>query len=302
MTAPATKAMTLADLDQDHIRGWIGRSTEAEDLVTPRLVAEYRATFGARLMAVSEGEAPLGMNWCLAPAIAPTDELGEDGHPARGGFLPPVPLPRRMWAGGAVEHRGSLRVGDRVVRRSSVDDVTFKDGRTGPLCFVTVRHSYETERGVALSERHDIVYRGADPAPGAPAGSPKSPEARQPAAPRHGDLTWRVEASPVLLFRYSAMTFNGHRIHYDQPYVTGVEGYPGLIVHGPVQGTLCLNLVATLLGAPPARFSFRNLSPLTAGTPFEVAAARRPDGTVACWTRSADGRICMEGEGSRVQG
>ena len=287
--------MSLADLDQDHLRGWIGRSMEAEDLVTARLVAEYSATFDPRLVAVPAGDAPLGLNWCLAPAIAPMVELGEDGHPARGGFLPPVPLPRRMWAGGAVEHHAPLRVGDEVVRRSSVEDVTFKEGRTGPLCFVTVRHTYATRRGPALSERHDIVYRGADPSP-APT-RPATPPSR-PAADRPSDVTWRVEASPVMLFRYSALTFNGHRIHYDRPYVTGVEGYAGLIVHGPVQGTLCLNLVATLLGGTPTRFGFRNLSPLTAGMPFDVAAARQPDGTVTCWTRSADGRICMEGEGA----
>ena len=292
--AAGNAAMTLADLDQDHLRGWIGRSMEAEDVVTARLVAEYRATFDPRLMAAPAGDAPLGLNWCLAPAIAPMAELGEDGHPARGGFLPPVPLPRRMWAGGAVEHHAPLRVGDAVVRRSSVEDVTFKEGRTGPLCFVTVRHTYATRRGPALTERHDIVYREADPSP-----APSRPVKVAPAvADRRSDATWRVEASPVMLFRYSAMTFNGHRIHYDQPYVTGVEGYAGLIVHGPVQGTLCLNLVASLLGGTPARFGFRNLSPLSAGAPFDVAAARHPDGTVTCWTRSADGRICMEGEGA----
>ena len=290
MTAQTT---TPADLDREHLRGWIGRTAEASDVVTPRLLAEYRATFEPRLMPVPADEAPLGLNWCLAPAIAPIHELGEDGHPARGGFLPPVPLPRRMWAGGAVEHHAPLWVGDEVTRRSSVEGVTFKEGRTGPLCFVTVRHAYATQRGLALSERHDIVYRGADPAP-AP---PREPSAPRPAgAARHADVTWQVAASPVLLFRYSAMTFNGHRIHYDQPYVTDVENYPGLIVHGPVQGTLCLNLAAMLIGAVPARFSFRNLSPLTAGTSFTVAAARRPDGTVTCWTQSADGRICMEGE------
>ena len=283
---------TLADLDIEHLKGWIGRSMEASDLVTPRLVAEYRATFGSRLMGVPADEAPLGLNWCLAPAIAPTDELGADGHPARGGFLPPVPLPRRMWAGGAVEHHAPLRVGDHVTRRSSVEGVACKEGRTGPLCFVTVRHAYMTDRGLALTERHDIVYRGADTASTKPMGPAPAGDAR------HADVSWQVEASPVLLFRYSAMTFNGHRIHYDQPYVTDVEGYAGLVVHGPIQGTLCLNLIATLLGGTPARFGFRNLSPLTAGPSFTVAAARRPDGTVTCWTQSADGRICMEGEGA----
>ena len=202
-----------------------------------------------------------------------------------------------MWAGGAVEHHAPLHLGDRVVRRSSVEDVTFKEGRSGPLCFVTVRHAYATDRGPALSERHDIVYRGADPSPASPGPPPKAPASPPTGDARASDLTWRVEASPVLLFRYSAMTFNGHRIHYDQPYVTGVEGYAGLVVHGPIQGTLCLNLVATLLGAAPARFGFRNMSPLIAGAPFEVSGARRSDGSIGCWTRAADGRICMEGEG-----
>jgi 3-methylfumaryl-CoA hydratase len=280
------------ELDVAHLQQWIGRNAEADDLVTPRLVAEYRATFAPRLFETREGEAPLGLHWCLSPPISPMADLGPDGHPTTGGFLPPVPLPRRMWAGGEIETHEALRVGDGVTRTSTIGDVTAKQGRSGPLCFVAVRHSYATVRGLAVTERHDIVYRAAD------AGSGQRPAPSTAAPPRHADLRWTIETSPVLLFRYSAMTFNGHRIHYDQPYVTGVEFYPGLVVHGPVQATLCFNIAAELLGTVPRRFRYRNLAPLTAGDAFTVAGAKHADGTVASWTESADGRTCMEGEAS----
>ena len=276
-------------MDIDHLRTWIGREARDEDLLTPRLVAEYRATFAPRLFETGT-DAPLGLHWCLSPAIAPTEALGLDGHPERGGFLPPVPLPRRMWAGGEIETHGALRPDDAVTRTSTIADVSPKSGRTGPLCFVAVRHAYATARGLAVSERHDIVYRAA-----ASQAVPVAPPVAASARP--SDLAWEIEASPVLLFRYSAMTFNGHRIHYDHPYVTGVEGYAGLVVHGPIQATLCFNMAAVLLGAAPSRFRYRNLSALTAGGVFAVKGALRPGGSVACWTEGADGRVCLEGEG-----
>ena len=217
----------MPPIDIDHLRGWIGRTREVEDLVTPRLVAEYRATLAPHLAPVPEGEAPLALHWCLAPETPPADTLGPDGHAAKGGFLPPVPLPRRMWAGGEVEILGPLRLGDRVARRETVSDVAVKEGRTGTLCFVTVRHEYLTERGPAIRERQDIVYREAS-RPGEALPAPRM-------APAEAEAAWSVEANPVLLFRYSAMTFNGHRFHYDHPYATGVEGYAGLVVHGPMQ-------------------------------------------------------------------
>lgn len=286
-------------VDIDHLRGWIGREAEAVDLVTPRLAAEFRATFAPSLAATDEGEAPLAIHWCLSPAIVPAAEVGPDGHPKRGGFLPPVPLPRRMWAGGEVEIHGPLRVGDSVTRRSTIEDVRLKEGRSGALCFVAVRHEYLTARGLAVSERHDIVYREAETsAPAAPVGKTPAKPAPPKPEPRHADLTWSVEASPVLLFRYSALTFNGHRIHYDLPYVTGEEGYAGLVVHGPIQATLLLNAAAALGGRPPRRFRYRGLSPLIAGGSFTVSAARGADGGITCWTQSADGRTCMEAEAS----
>lgn len=272
----------------DQLKSWIGRTEEASDLVTPRLVASYEATFAPHLAPYPQGEAPLALHWCLAPPIAPMAALGEDGHPAKGGFLPPIPLPRRMWAGGTIETIAPLQSGDMVTRRSRIADIAYKEGRSGPLCFVAVDHELATPRGVALRERHNIVYRQA----ARPGAEPASPT---PAEHRPTDLAWTVEASPVLLFRYSALTFNGHRIHYDEPYVTEVEGYAGLVVHGPIQATLIMNIITTLSGGEPIRLDYRGLAPLIAGEPFQVKAKRLADGAIAAWTEGADGRVRMEG-------
>ncbi|MFH6782796.1 MULTISPECIES: FAS1-like dehydratase domain-containing protein [Methylobacterium] len=280
----------MPEIDIDHLRSWIGRSRDVEDFVTPRLVAEYRATLAPHLAPVADGEAPLALHWCLGPETPAADALGPDGHAAKGGFLPPVPLPRRMWAGGEVETLAPLRVGDRVVRRETVADVAVKTGRTGTLCFVTVRHDYETERGPAIRDRQDIVYREAS-RPGDAAPAPK-PAPDEDAA--GNDTAWSVEANSVLLFRYSAMTFNGHRFHYDFPYATQVEGYAGLVVHGPMQASLLLNLAAARLGRVPARFRYRGVAPMIAGSRFAVAGRREGDGFRA-WT-AVDGHVHMEAE------
>ncbi|WP_186417968.1 MaoC family dehydratase N-terminal domain-containing protein [Bosea sp. CS1GBMeth4] len=273
----------------DHLKSWIGKTEVASDLITPRLVASYEATFSPHLAPYREGEVPLALHWCLAPPIAPIRELGADGHPAKGKFLPPVPLPRRMWAGGRIETVAPLRIGDEVIRRSTIGDVTYKEGRAGPLCFVAVAHEIIGPRGLALRERHDIVYREA----AGPADSPRP--APVTAGPRAADLAWTVEASPVLLFRYSALTFNGHRIHYDHPYVTGVEGYAGLVVHGPIQASLIMNIIATLSGGAPIRLDYRGLAPLIAGEAFQVKAKRLEDGAITAWTEGSDGLVRMEG-------
>jgi 3-methylfumaryl-CoA hydratase len=276
-------------MDIDHLKTWIGRTEEASDIVTPRLVRSFDATFAPHVAPHGAGEAPLALHWCLAPPIAPITAVGADGHAAKGEFLPPVPLPRRMWAGGTIETVSPLCEGDLVTRRSTIGDISYKEGRTGPLCFVAVDHEIATERGVALRERHNIVYREAA-SPGAqPAPTPA------PAEPQPADLTWTVEASPVLLFRYSAITFNGHRIHYDHPYVTGVEGYDGLVVHGPIQATLMLNIIATLSGGEPIQLDYRGVAPLIAGASFLVKARRLPDGGIRAWTEGADGGVRMEG-------
>jgi 3-methylfumaryl-CoA hydratase len=282
----------MTSIDMSAVKQWIGRSREAEEVIAPRLVEAYRATLAPHLAPVEAGDAPLALHWCLAPELAPTGALGPDGHSLGSGFLPPLPLPRRMWAGGEVETLAPLRLGDRVIRRSVIADISLKEGRSGPLCFVTVHHELATGRGLAIRERQDLVYRAAIAAGAGPVASSSATPADE--APRQADLTWRVDATPVLLFRYSALTFNGHRIHYDHPYATGVEGYPGLLVHGPLQATLLLNLAASLGGRAPHRFNYRAVSPLVAGRPFDLRALRDSAGAVECWSADMAGSIAMK--------
>jgi 3-methylfumaryl-CoA hydratase len=273
--------------DIDLLRQWIGRTTEASDIVTAQLVKGLRATLFLPIGEPKKGDAaPFTVHWCLAPTVVPASELGPDGHPARGGFLPPVPLPRRMWAGGELEFLDSLRVGDEVTRSSRIKDVSLKSGSTGMLCFVAVDHEIKTPRGTAIRERHDIVYRDVTTgsAPAKPTGAP-------PVA-KHRETHF---ADPVLLFRYSALTFNGHRIHYDRDYVTKVEGYPGLIFHGPMQAALLVEFAAKLHGgAAPRKFVYRGVQPLFEGSEFSVNADETADG-MELWTANSQGAPTMKG-------
>ena len=215
-------------------------------------------------------------------------QLGPDGHPTRGGFLPPVPLPRRMWAGGELEFFDTLRVGDESKRTSRIADVTMKTGSTGVLCFVSVEHEVTTPRGIAIRERQDIVYR--DASTGQPAPQAKPAAAPPPAQHRESHM-----ADPVLLFRYSALTFNGHRIHYDRDYVTKVEGYPGLIFHGPLQAAFIVEFAAKLHGGtPPKKFSYRGVQPLFEGSEFSVNANETGAG-MELWTANSAGPADHEG-------
>ena len=274
-------------MDETQFAEWIGRESESEDIVTPRLAASYRAIFGGRLAPVGADEAPLGIHWCLSPAIAPMEALGPDGHPAKNRDLPPIPQPRRMWAGGSLETLAPIKVGDTVKRISTIGSITRKEGRSGELWFVAVHHDYVTPRGTAIRERHDIVYREA-----ANPGTARTtaPEPAPAAEPVEGE--WLVETPSTLLFRYSAVTFNGHRIHYDLPYVTGVEGYDGLVVHGPIQATLLLNFATASLGRVPERFSYRGVAPAIAGGPVRVR--RTPDTEAGFRTESVSGTVHME--------
>jgi 3-methylfumaryl-CoA hydratase len=258
---------------------WIGRRETSDDVVTPSLLARFTATFD---MAASDVLPALG-HWCLCLPAAATSELGADGHPRRGAFLPPVELPRRMWAGGRVEWFDELREGDEVRRLSTVADLREKDGRSGPLVFVTVGHELFTPRGLAIRERQDIVYRG----PGA------SPAAGEQAD--RGDWSATVTPSEVLLFRYGALTFNAHRIHHDVPYATGVEGYDGLVVHGPLLATLLAASAVSHSGRSLASFEFRATKPVIAPAPFDVCGARAGEGA-ALWIRDAAGHRCMAAE------
>jgi 3-methylfumaryl-CoA hydratase len=280
--------------DIDHLRQWIGRTQEATDVITAQLVKGLRATLFLDIGNPAEGDlAPFTTHWCLAQPVVAMSELGTDGHPARGGFLPPVPLPRRMWAGGQIEFIDSLRVGDTVTRSSRISDVTMKTGSTGALCFVAVNHTITTPRGIAIKERHDIVYRDIAPAGEANTAPAKAPPPAPAAKYRESHL-----ADPVLLFRYSALTFNGHRIHYDRDYVTKVEGYPGLIVHGPLQASLLIEFAARLRGGKaPAKFVYRGLQPLFDGAEFSVNGNETAAG-LEVWTANAAGVPTMKGTAS----
>lgn len=269
------------------LQDWIGRTHEVEDIVTPRLVASYRAMLGSHLAAPQADAAPLALHWCLAPDIADAGLLGPDGHPAKGGFLPPVTLPRRMWAGSDLRLPGTLATGDTVRRRSTIAKIEEKHGRSGPLVFVTVRHEWCNDAGPAVEEDQIIVYREAA---GPGAASPEAPSREHPSVPHER----AVEIDPVLMFRYSALTFNGHRIHYDYPYATGIEHYPGLVIHGPLQATLLLNFAASIHGRPPRYFSFRGTSPAAGMQTLTLRAAPDSAGGLALEVHSATMQVTMK--------
>lgn len=265
-----------------HLRQWIGREERQSEQLTSALVERFEATLGTSA-AVIDGHAPLAIHWCLTqPAIA-AEGLGPDGHPARGGFLPPVPLPRRMWAGGELSFIAPLRTGELVTRISRIADVTHKLGRSGELVFVTIEHDILSGDTVALKERQNIVYRAMDKLAGQPA--PSEPAVDATAA----DRSEMVEATTTLLFRYSALTFNGHRIHYDLDYAREREGYQGLVVHGPLQATLLLHMAARMNGnQPPTHFAYRGVAPLVHGGTFSLNAAGTAD-RIELWTAGRDG-------------
>ena len=280
--------MTPSDTD---LRAWIGRSETVRDTIVPTPVAALAATLDHPAAPVETGMVlPPLWHWLYFLPLHRQSEIGADGHAKRGGFLPPVPLPRRMWAGSQFEFRAPIRVGDRVTRTSTIADVSTKTGRTGTLVFVKVRHELRCNDAAdpALVEVHDIVYREAR--------RPDDVEPPPQTAPT--EAAWRREIVPddVLLFRYSALTFNGHRIHYDRRYVTEVEGYPGLVVHGPLIATLLLDLLRREAPAAElASFRFKALRPTFDLHPFHVNGTPQPDGkTVRLWASDHDGWLTMD--------
>lgn len=287
--APAE--MPAADIDIARLKGWEGKTRTVEDVVAPDRVAAMAATLDWERAPPTGAALPPGWHWLFFNGAARMSELGPDGHPKRGGFLPPVPLPRRMWAGGRLAFPGALRVGETARRESAVVSVEGKRGRSGDLVFVCVRHRmFGADGKLAVEEEHDIVYRGA------PAGEASKPRP-VPAPP---GAAWRreIRPDPVLLFRYSALTFNGHRIHYDRSYATEAEGYPGLVVHGPLIATLLLDLLGQERPAARIeRFAFRATSPLFDTAPFTVNGVPAADArSVRLWAAGPDAALAMEAE------
>jgi 3-methylfumaryl-CoA hydratase len=267
------------------IAQWIGKTETRSDTVTAGPMAALSATLDRDDPAPRQGDPlPPFWHWLYFLDRHRASELGADGHARRGGFLPPVPLPRRMWAGGRFEFHHALHVGDPITRETRVVDIQEKTGRSGPLVFVLVRHEISNAGGLAITEEHDIVYRDHGPA---------APVQDAPA-----DAIWEriIKPDDVVLFRYSALTFNAHRIHYDRRYATEVEGYPGLVVHGPFIATLLLDLLRRHApGANVTRFNFRAVSPLFDTAPF-VVCGKPEGGMVHLWAKDAAGHLAMSAD------
>jgi len=283
--------------ESEDLQAWVGRTETREDVIGVERCVSMQATLDAGGTALETGDAlPPLWHWLYFWDIAPRSGLGRDGHPALGGFLPPVGPARRMWAGSRVSFPGDLRLGERATRVSTIDSVTEKTGRSGRLVFVTVRHEITGGAGLAIVDEHDIVYREDTGEAGASA---------RPGEPAPDDAVWTeaVEPDPTLLFRYSALTFNGHRIHYDRDYARDVEGYGGLVVHGPLLATLMVGLAGR--SWPERRisgFEFRGHRPVFDTEDFTVsgrpAAEADGDSAIDVWIANGAGMLAMKGRTS----
>lgn len=270
-------------MDITELQKWVGKTETQTDQITATPLAAMSATLDIDAPQPRPGDpVPSLWHWLWFLSIHRQSELAADGHAARGGFLPPVPLPRRMWAGGRFEFQRPLRVGETFTRTSRIVSVEQKKGRSGALVFVVVRHEIGNSDGVVLTEEQDIVYREHSKR-----GDPERTPERAPAG-----SAWEriVHADDVLLFRYSALTFNAHRIHYDRRFATEAEGYPGLVVHGPLIATMLLDLLRqNMPEAKVMRFAFRSVSALHDTAPFALCGKHEIDGTVFLWAKDASG-------------
>ena len=276
-------------VDIDHLRKWIGKIDNVTDYVTPIVEQRYRATLNMDIGNPKDGEpVTSGLHWMLGWNLVKNDELGVDSHPALGEFLPPVPLPRRMWAGSEIKVLKPIRVGDKVVKQSTVADIQVKDGRTGLLCFVTAEYNFLVNDEVTINENHNIVYRDISKSGGGSGYSKDIPE--------KADLSEKIFMHPTILFRYSAIGFVGHRIHYDHPYTVNEENYPGLIVHGPLQATYLLRAAEKLMGKPVKSFTHKVMAPVFADSEYMVGVDKMDDGSVSCWGATKEFGVTMRAE------
>lgn len=277
MAGPVPSATT-----PDEARAWIGRSQTRDGALTPELAAMMVGALGHPASPpppVHPGApVPPLWHWAAFPEVVPLSGLGPDGHAKLGGFLPPLPFNRRMWAGGRLIFRGSLTIGERITRRSEIRSIEFKTGGTGNMAFVRVGHDLTGESGATIHEEQDLVYL--------PIPDSYRPPRTLP-APEAPVLDEWLEAGPVRLFRYSAATYNGHRIHYDRTYAAEVEHYPGLVVHGPMQATLLMDAATRHTGKPPRRFDYRGVHPMFDGMLRLVAVADGPRALSLCTVAEA---------------
>ena len=280
----------MSEIDIEYLRQWIGRSDTRSETLSASAATLLAATLDAERLEFFGGEIlPPLFHWLYFPAACRLSNIGSDGHPALSGFLPPIPLRRRMWAAGGVDFRRPLLVGDHVTRTTRIVDISLKVGRSGPLLFVKLHHEIvDGDRRTALEETQDLVYRD----------DARAGERAATGHPASGGAEWvrEVKPDPVLLFRYSAVTFNSHRIHYDRPYATNVEGYPGLVVHAPLVATLLLDhLSRNRPNALVTHFEFRAVRPLFDEAPFLLCGRLNADGkAVSLWSRDAGGALCTD--------
>lgn len=277
----------MGAVDIAALRAWVGREESCSGLISCAPVAQLSATLDHPTTRACQGESlPPLWHWLYCPSLCASSDLGPDGHPRRGGFLPPVPLARRMWAGSRLEFFIPLRVGDELQRVSTVTDVTLKSGRSGQLVFVTVNHRIMIAAGLAVEEEQKLVYRDFEAVTGS---SPPSQ-----AAPAVAQWSRELAPDPVLLFRYSALTFNSHRIHYDRDYAREVEGYGNLVVQGPLTATLLLAMLESECpGVQLQGFEFRGLRPMLAGEAMTLQG-RRDGAAVLLWALDARGDLALQ--------
>jgi 3-methylfumaryl-CoA hydratase len=274
----------------EDLRKWIGETEKDVDYVTVPAVHRLSATLDREDPIPKPGEPlPIGWHQMFFPRVVRHSQIGSDGHPARGDFLPPVPLPRRMFAGRRITFQAPLLVGDEIRRESLIQSVTPKQGRTGQMVFVTVKTDIYSPRGLAITEEQDIVYRE-EPDPNAP---PPPPQ------PAPGRAVWKQSVTPdsVMLFRYSALTFNSHRIHYDYPYVTQVEKYPNLVMNGGLTTLLVFELARSHASTPIRYIASRNVRPMFVDREISICGEPSADNKSAkLWTLDDTGALTLSAE------
>ena len=281
---------TELTLDEEILSQWVGNREEKKDRIDAKPANFLKATLNHEGAIYKEGDnLPPVWHWMYFLDAAPMNRLGRDGHPALGNFLPPVALPRRMWAGGHLRFHKPIVIGEELLKTSEISRVVRKSGRSGELCFVTVKHRYSANSDLKLEEDHDIVYRGE--------ATVTTQKSTPPGAPDSDDLSTTIEPSSTLLFRYSALTFNGHRIHYDLDYCRNVEGYPGLVVHAPLTTTLAMDLARKFYserrpGVEFASLRVRMVSPLFHDKPFTLHL-KEQESQCELWAANPDGNLAM---------
>ena len=278
------------NINVDELKSWIGNDEIAFDEVSQSLEARFRATLDEDPGNPQKGEiASSGLHWALAPAVVKSSLLGKDSHPKKGEFLPPVPLPRRMWAGCRTHFFKPLKIGDLVKKRSSVVDINLKDGKSGLLCFVTANYEFFVDDQLMIKEDHDLVYRDYNK-------EDKTIFVKNDLPFVKSDYEEKIFAHPTMLFRYSAITFNGHRIHYDYPYCKEEEGYKDLVFHGPLQATLMLRAAEKYKKAKVKSFSHRGVAPVYANDDLIINIKNKPNDSLNCFTSTKDAGMTMKAE------